>query len=131
MVSIHASAHFTRAELACPHCGKLPWGFAELNALEDLRLQCGFPLPISSGYRCPTHNAAVSTTGEHGPHTVFAVDVALSGTRALTLVQSALALGWTGVGVQQRGLHGNRFIHLDRLPAADPSHPRPWIWSYA
>jgi hypothetical protein len=39
----------------------------------------------------------------------------------------ALAKGFTGIGVQQKG--GGRFIHLDNLPNG-PGQPRPTVWSY-
>jgi RimJ/RimL family protein N-acetyltransferase len=40
---------------------------------------------------------------------------------------AALALGFTGMGFQQKG--NSRFLHLDDLPDA-PGQPRPTVWSY-
>jgi zinc D-Ala-D-Ala carboxypeptidase len=99
-----------------------------LEKLDELRERCGFPFVISSGYRCPTHNAAVSSTGKSGPHTTGrAADIAVSHGQAFTVLAEALQMGFTGIGVQQKG--GSRFIHLDMLPNG-PGQPRPTVWSY-
>ena len=55
------------------------------------------------------------------------MDIAISGSRAVELVRMALASGFTGLGVNQKG--DARFIHLDDLPNKD-GQPRPHIWSY-
>jgi uncharacterized protein YcbK (DUF882 family) len=99
-----------------------------MDRLEALRNQIGKPMVLSSAYRCPVHNAAVSGTGDNGPHTTGrAVDVLIRGTEALRLVAKAIELGFTGIGVKQKG--GARFIHLDDLHPKIGG-PRPWIWSY-
>lgn len=101
-----------------------------LDRLEHLRSMVGFPLPINSGYRTPAHNAAVSTTGDSGPHVLArAGDVKIYGPRAVALVGAALQIGFTGIGVQQKGDIATRYIHLDDLTEAD-GFPRPTIWSY-
>lgn len=114
--------NFTREELACK-CGcdrmEIPLDFVKW--LQVVRTDCGFPFPITSGYRCPDHNARVSGTGRDGPHTIAAVDIALTGEQAIKLLASALKYGFTGIGVQQKG--AGRFIHLDRRAV-------PAIWSY-
>lgn len=48
---------------------------------------------------------------------------------ASILLEHALDLDWTGFGFSQRGPHGERFLHLDRL-LQEPGRPRPWPWSY-
>ncbi len=101
---------------------------AFLDRLEELRRLFGHPMPVSSGYRTPAHNVAVSSTGPTGPHTTGrACDVAVSGALAFALVRLALDCGFTGIGVRQHG--ASRFVHLDDLRA--PAFPRPRIWSYA
>ncbi|WP_143711406.1 D-Ala-D-Ala carboxypeptidase family metallohydrolase [Magnetococcus marinus] len=123
--------HFSHAELEC-HCGcgsqKMDPQFME--RLEELRMAYGKPIIVNSAYRCPNHNASVSTTGSNGPHTTGrAVDVQVSGEDAHTLMALAMHHGFTGIGVSQRGQHKSRFIHLDTLDVA-PGQPRPTIWSY-
>lgn len=98
-----------------------------LDRARDIHNQ---PWNVSSGYRCPRHNSRVSSTGESGPHTTGqAVDILASGGNALRIVEIALDLGFTGIGLKQKGEHSRRFIHLDTLPNA-PGQPRPWIWTY-
>lgn len=116
--------HFSDAELTCKcGCGMLPQQTA-VDRLELLRGSCGFPFPVTSGARCPTYNASVSSTGEDGPHTTGrAFDIAVSHEQAYILVKRALEVGYTGIGVSQKG--NSRFIHLDDLALG-----RPRIWSY-
>ena len=118
--------HFSSAELSCRHCGLMLMQPDFMQRLERVRSRVGFVLPVSSGYRCPEHNARVSTTGRSGPHTTGrAVDIRISGERVVFLVHAALSLGMTGIGVMQRGAHERSFIHLDDL-----TDGRPRIWSY-
>ena len=120
--------YFNPAEFACKHCGENKMDAAFLAELDELRARCGFPLSVTSGYRCPTHNQAVSTTGPDGPHTTgSAVDFGVRGVQALEVIRHAMLMGFTGIGVQQKGV--TRFIHIDNLPNA-PGQPRPTIWSY-
>jgi hypothetical protein len=113
--------------------GRIVIETAFLDRFEALRAALGgHPLPITSGYRTPDHNQAVSTTGPEGPHTTArAVDIGIYGERAVALVRAALELGFTGIGIKQTGPIDGRFIHLDDLPPGHPAIPRPWIWSYA
>ncbi|WP_173361576.1 D-Ala-D-Ala carboxypeptidase family metallohydrolase [Magnetococcus marinus] len=123
--------HFSHTELEC-HCG---CGSQEMDPefmerLEDLRGAYDKPMPVTSAYRCPNHNASVSKTGPSGPHTTgMAVDIQVAGEDAHKLMTLALYHGFTGVGVRQRGPHQARFLHLDTLEA-DTNRPRPTIWSY-
>lgn len=89
----------------------------------------GRPLPIVSGYRTPEHNQQVSDTGANGPHTQGrAADIKVYGADALELIALAVAAGFTGIGVQQKGPMSSRFLHCDDLEA--PDYPRPGCWSY-
>lgn len=123
--------HFTRDEFDC-HCGCGANLMADdfIQKLDDLRTWIDQPIIITSGYRCPKHNDNVASTGLTGPHTTGrAADVLVMGHRAHALVQGASASGlFTGIGVNQRGTHSKRFIHLDDLQS--PEHPRPNIWTY-
>lgn len=101
-----------------------------MDRLQALRERLGFPLVVSSGYRTPAYNKQVSDSGEDGPHTTgHAVDLIANGPRAYAIVGAAIALGFTGIGVCQKGDVRARFVHLDDLPMS-ATLPRPWIWSY-
>ena len=121
--------HFNSKELACKHCGRMEIPQASLDRLQRVRNRVGHVLNISSGYRCPEHNNAVSKTGRDGPHTIAAFDIAVHGDEAYHVIQAAQAEGFTGIGVNQKGPLECRFVHLDDLNDA-PGRPRPHVWSY-
>jgi zinc D-Ala-D-Ala carboxypeptidase len=124
--------YFKLDELKCK-CGQCGSSGYEMDMdfmrkLDALRESVGFALTLSSAYRCPKHNISSSSTGADGPHTTGkAVDVAVAHEQAYAVMKSALELGFTGVGVNQKG--ASRFIHLDTLTKAD-NFPRPTLWSY-
>ena len=121
--------NFSREELACKHCGKMEIPLASIERLQRVRDRVGHYLKISSGYRCPEHNNAVSKTGRTGPHTKAAFDVLCYGDEAYHVIQAAQTEGFTGIGVNQKGLQEQRFIHLDDLTDAEGT-PRPHVWGY-
>src|SRR5687768_2238177 len=95
-----------------------------MDKVESLRLTIGFPVAVTSAARCPDHNAKVSGTGRTGPHTTGrAIDLGVSHGQAYTVLATALRMGFTGIGVAQKG--SGRFIHLDDLQIG-----RPAVWSY-
>jgi hypothetical protein len=51
----------------------------------------------------------------------LAVDLGVQGAEAVAVLRLALGLGFTGIGVQQKG--AGRFLHLDL-------RREPTIWSY-
>lgn len=100
---------------------------AFMDKLESLRLCYGKPLAVSSAYRDATHpiEAKKAKPGSHS--TGKAVDLLVSGADAYRVIEIALRLKFQGIGVNQKGPHGQRFIHLDTL---DGGAYRPTIWSY-
>lgn len=102
-----------------------------VDKMQHLRDLCGFPLTVTSWYRSPEYNDKVSSTGKTGPHTTGrAVDIEILGDKALILIEHAIDLGFTGIGVSQKGPHRKRFIHLDTLENGETPGPRRWLWSY-
>lgn len=131
--------HFSPTEFdcKCAYHASRPMNSADqmderfMRRLDALRLAFGKPIQISSGWRCPEHNAAVSSTGDRGPHTTGrAVDILVNGNDAYELVRIAYKLGFTGIGIQQKGPRAGRFIHLDDLDAPAGFPNRPTMWSY-
>lgn len=124
-------ANFKREDFACKcGCGTNLIDDDFIDKLQRLRDVFGFALPVNSGYRCPAHNSAVSSTGPNGPHvTGRSADIGVHGLRAFMLVSLAIQSGeFTGIGLQQKGPMEKRFCHLDDLK--EPAHPRPRIWTY-
>jgi uncharacterized protein YcbK (DUF882 family) len=132
-VATHITRHFTDDELRCKcGCGELELGQEFMDFMvkvEAVRVAYDKPLKVSSGYRCPQHNNAISNTGLNGPHTRGAIDFAILGGDANRLLNHITNVGFSGIGIKQLGPHGRRFIHLDDLTPS-PSRPRPWVWSY-
>lgn len=120
--------YFKFEDFACKHCGVNLMKEEFIDKCDELRERFRHPLIVASGYRCPEYNKKVSTTGEDGPHTTGeAGDFSVSRHDAYRVLAIAMTMGFTGIGVQQKG--GGRFLHLDTLN--EPTHaPRPSVWSY-
>lgn len=99
---------------------------ATLERFNALREDVGFPMAMSSGYRCRAYNTLNGYTQTHA--TGGAGDITCSHKEAFELNRKAPAHGFTGIGIRQKG--GSRFVHLDDLEEDLPSRPRPHIWSY-
>lgn len=124
--------NFTEEEFRCKcgECGEASMDPLFMTKLQNIRNFVGFPITISSGYRCPEYNDAISSSGRAGPHTSGkASDLQVSGGEALQVIMAALTEGLTGIGLNQRGPHLKRFLHLDLLEGS-PQRPRPWVWTY-
>ena len=116
--------NFKAAEFNCSHCGKNEMKPGFMAKLQALRAAYGKPMRITSGYRCPQHSieAKKPKPGTHASG--CACDIGIEGADAHRLLTLALAAGFTGIGVQQKG--SGRFIHLDTMEGAT----RPALWSY-
>ena len=99
-----------------------------MDRLQLLRSHYGSPLTITSGYRSPRPSieAAKKAPGTHAKGR--AADIACAGVDAFEILTEALVVGFTGIGVKQKGEH--RFLHLDDLKLGEHTAPRPTIWSY-
>ena len=130
---------FTPREMACKGTGQLVVVPAFMDKLYLLRVACDFPFIVNSAYRSASHNAREG--GRPGSAHLLgrAVDIAVHGERAWTILVQAPGFGFTGIGARQHGPHGRRFVHLDDAPAlrADDvedggvPRPRPYFWTYA
>jgi uncharacterized protein YcbK (DUF882 family) len=108
--------------------GSIAFNTAFLDLFEKLRAMVGVALPINSGYRSPAHNTQMPDHTDDGPHTTGAAcDIAVEGDLAYHVVAIALGLGFSGIGINQKGT--GRFVHLDLAPAK-PDAPRPALWTY-
>ena len=122
--------NFTTTEMKCKcGCDQCDMDEVFMEKLQLLREEIG-PLKVSSGFRCSARNQAVSHSGPNGPHTTGkAADIACSGDKARALMGKAITLGFTGIGIDQKGDHAGRFLHIDTLETQS-DRPRPWTWSY-
>ena len=111
--------YFDISEFDCSHTGNNEMKHGFLLKLDTLRYKCGFPFKITSGYRDKTHpiEAAKKVPGMHS--TGMAADIAVSnGAEKYKILQEALALGFTGIGI------ADTFIHVDTRITT------PVVWSY-
>jgi hypothetical protein len=121
-----------REDFRCRHTGKEGMNATTLGKLQLLAesLPPGIMLVPTSGFRDKTHPVEVSktTTGAHV--TGRAVDLRVrSGGVIYTIIQYAMAIGFTGIGVKNHG--GAWLLHLDDIPApGTPAQPRPSTWTY-
>ena len=133
MAVVDHGQFFSKEELQC-RCGKYcdyacPMDADFIQRLDDLRDQYGKSLIVTSGYRCPEHNAAVSSTGTSGPHgSGKAIDFGVSRGDGHALLKIAMDMNFSGIGIAQKG--SGRLIHLDDLTAEETNNMGPWLWSY-
>jgi len=124
--------YFTREEVGCK-CGCTydehlhPTGGMDaefMGSLDELRHDCGFPLPVTSGFRCRRHDERVGSSSMPGggPHTTGrAVDIRITDAgKRDRLVALSRRYGFVGIGVA-RG-----FVHLDMCYERN----RPALWVY-
>ena len=125
MALVDSSEHFNRTELACRHTDLCAMEESFLQKLEAVRVEFNQPMKITSAFRDQTHPVqARKPNPRMGYHTKGrAVDVAVTGSDALRLIEIALRNGMKGIGVCQKGAHDKRFIHLD-------DRDEFMIWSY-
>ena len=84
------------------------------------------PFRVSSGRICDHHNDTVSTAKnkKNGVHTLGqASDILISGERAMLLFEKARQIGFSGIGLSQRGPHRDRFVDLH-------TKQQKALWSY-
>ncbi len=119
---------FSDWEFDCKQTGKNEMKHSFMARLQALRSAYGKSMSISSGFRDYTHSIEAKKPKRNGAHpTGMAADIAVSRGDAYRILKLALELGFTGIGVNQKG--GGRFIHLDTIEN-NPDQPRPTIWSY-
>jgi len=103
------SPHFSVQEIACPCCGALPPEERLqplLACLEALRERYGHPMPVSSGYRCPRHNAAVGGAATSAHLLCAAADVRVEDSALRRrFVEAAIRSQIPGIGVYPSHVH--------------------------
>ncbi len=123
------SKYFKATEFMCSHTGTENMDAHFIEKLNMLRQIYGKPMTVSSGYRDSTHPVeAMKKDPTSGSHVSGkAADILIERAEAYKLLSLAFDVGFTGLGVNQKG--GARFLHLDTIESS-PTRPRPTIWSY-
>ena len=116
--------NFSENEMACNcGCGQNECKDEMVSLLQKLRDDVGFPIRLSSAFRCESWNQKVGGHPSSSHMEGLAIDILCRGEKALQIVESAIKLGFTGVGISQK--HGQRFVHLDVKPTGSKR-----LWSY-
>ena len=112
--------HFKREEFDCQVTGTNNMEQEFLEKLDQLRGACGFPFEVTSGYRHPTKHPIEMKKAVPGTHAQgIAADIKITNAAdRLNLVNSALKLGFTGIGV------ASDFVHVDTRGTT------PVMWVY-
>lgn len=116
MINWELYPNFSKDEFTCKHTGICEMKPEFLDKIQKLRLAYGKPMPVTSGYRHPTHplEAAKARPGVHS-HGI-AADIRVGpGEDVWDLMYLAMSHGFTGIGLSQR--EGRpRFLHIDIGP---------------
>ena len=106
--------NFTREEFACEcSCGTNEILDKTIDFAQSLRTELGFPLVVTSGYRCKDHPSEKKKSKPGSHNRGMAVDFGVSGGKAKLLVRAILSRNLGGVGINQKGPQHARFIHGD------------------
>ena len=120
--------NFSKDKFDCKHTGKNEMKHSFMAKLQALRIAFNKPMIVSSGFRDFSHPDEARKPKKNGSHpTGLAADIRVDRGDAYLLLKLALELGFTGIGIKQKG--SGRFIHLDTIES-NPLQPRPTIWSY-
>lgn len=112
-------AYFNISDFDCQETGENEMNEGFLRKLDALRHACGFPFIVTSGYRSPNHSIEVKKEKPGMHASGCAADIrALNGNQKYIIVQKALEMGFTGIGVAKT------FIHLDTRSTT------PVVWNY-
>ena len=112
--------HFAREEFDCQVSDTNNMEMEFLEKLDELRAYCGFPFVITSGYRHPTMHPIENKKEVPGTHAQgIAADIKITNAAdRFSLVNNAVKLGFTGIGV------ASDFVHVDTRGTT------PVIWIY-
>ena len=102
--------NFSRAEMSC-RCGSGLDHMDEhfMKMLQQLRNELG-PLPVTTRIRCERHNHESGGYPKSAHLKSKEADIWIFGLRALQLVEEARRIGFSGIGISQKGDKSSRFI---------------------
>ena len=111
--------YFKLEDFDCQETGENEMSIEFIERLDGLRSVCGFPFIVTSGYRSPNHSieAKKEQPGQHAQGIAADIKV-VGGAQRRLLVEKALEMGFTGVGVDKN------FIHVDIRTTT------PVLWVY-
>ena len=113
-------------------CGLYEMDEEFMRLLQILRDEMQGPLRVCIGRRSDPHNDRVSTAKnkKNGVYNLGqASNILTSGDRAMLIIEKVRKVGFSGIGLSQKGNHSSRFLHLDTLPrkALFRYWIKPWL----
>lgn len=109
--SVNLSANFKTGEFDCNGTGCCSETLVDeklVEYLQRIRDHFGEPVMITSGYRCPVHNARTPNAAPKSKHTMgMAADFYIPGVTTLAIAQYAESIGVKGIGLY------DTFVHID------------------
>lgn len=117
--------YFATSEFCCQHCGALPEGGMNpvlLEKLDQLRELAGRPIIVTSGYRCPAHNAEVGGVPDSQHVQGNAADIYCDGLTVDELADLAVQVGMDGIG----RYYDQGFVHCD--VRSNGTEPNGYQW---
>lgn len=111
--------YFKVSDFDCQQTGQNEMKEEFLVKLDALREACGFPFIVTSGYRSINHTIEKNkkTPGTHTQGIAADIKVA-NGAERYTIVNKAMEMGFTGVGIAKN------FVHVDIRDTT------PVVWIY-
>ena len=105
IVSTASASNFTSTEFACRCCGVVKVSQSLIDKLELLRAELKRPVIITSGYRCPKHNAEVGGVTNSQHLLGKAVDVKIRGISPTKVGKVAKKVGFSFTKVYSSWTH--------------------------
>ena len=113
--------YFKPQEFDCPCCGVNMMQQDFVDRLDKAREIAGIPFRITSGYRCPRHNAQVGGVPHSAHIKGLAADIeAFEAGERWKIITALIKAGFVRLGI------GKNFIHVD----CDLAKPQKVIWTY-
>lgn len=78
-IRLSANFHLKEYECSCSHCDETLVDMDHITKLQQLRHDLGSSITITSGYRCPDHNAAIGGSDNSQHKLGKATDIQVSG----------------------------------------------------
>ncbi len=120
-MSEYITKNFKKKEFSCACCGLDNIEQELVEKLQELRMEYGSPMNITSGVRCRSHNRAIGGAENSSHLFSVAADVAMDDAILRhRFIRTALAMDWKRVGIAKT------FVHLD----IDTRKTSPVIWTY-
>lgn len=113
--NVSLSANVKVSELACKGngcCSTVLIDDLLVTYIQQIRDHFKKPITITSGYRCPTHNARVGGASGSRHAKGQAADIVVQGVAPKKVAQYAESIGIKGIGLYETSKDGH-FVHID------------------